>query len=195
MATSKVQIANLALIHVGAGTITSLTQDTPEARAVNAVYDLMRDAVLTDHPWNFAVKRVAPSLDATTPVFDFTYRFDLPTDYLRLLSIEDNPRYKISGQFIECDSNAIKIKYIAENDIPGEYDSIFVTALALRIASVIAERLTQSGTLAKELFEAYLKFMRDAKSVDAQSDEPDNLEADEWIDARTSGVTRGSGDL
>jgi hypothetical protein len=37
--------------------------------------------------------------------------------------------------------------------------------------------------------------LRDAKSVDAQSDEPDDLEANEWLDSRTSGVTRGSGDL
>ncbi len=195
MATSKVQIANLALIHVGSGTITSLTQDTPEARAVNAVYDLMRDAVLTDHPWNFAVKRVIPTLDATAPIYGFLYRFDLPTDYLRLVEILDEPPYKISGQFIECDSSAIKIKYIAENDTPGEYDSLFVAALALRIAAVIAERLTQSSKLGKELLEAYHVMLRDAKSVDAQSDEPDNLEANEWLDSRTSGVTRGSGDL
>jgi hypothetical protein len=195
MATSKVQIANLALVHVGGSAITSLTDDTNEARAVNQVYDLVRDAVLSDHPWNFAIKRIIPSVDAGTPVYDFSYRFDLPTDYLRLVGIEDDPDYKISGQFIECDSNPIKIKYVGENDTPTEYDAMFVMAFALRLASTIAERLTQSSTLSKELMDAYQFAIRDAKTVDAQSDQPDTLEASEWIDARIAGTTRGSGDL
>tara|TARA_R110002020_G_scaffold61731_8_gene165810 strand:+ start:446 stop:1033 length:588 start_codon:yes stop_codon:yes gene_type:complete len=195
MATSKVQIANLALVHVGGSAIISLTDDTNEARAVNQVYDLVRDAVLSDHPWNFAIKRVIPSVDAGTPVYDFAYRFDLPTDYLRLVGIEDNPDYKISGQFIECDSNPIKIKYVGENDTPTEYDAMFVMAFALRLASTIAERLTQSSVLSKELMEAYQFAIRDAKTVDAQSDQPDTLETNEWLDARIAGTTRGSGDL
>jgi hypothetical protein len=195
MATSKVQIANLALIHVGGQAITSLTENTNEARAVNQVYSLIRDAVLSDHPWNFAIKRIIPGLDAGTPIYGFTNRFDLPTDYLRLVEIEGNPDYKISGQFIETDGTVIKIKYVAENDNPVEYDAMFVTAFGLRLAATIAERLTQSSTLAEKLMEAYIQALRDAKSVDAQSDQPDDLETNEWLDARSAGTTRGSGDL
>jgi len=195
MATSKVQIANLALTHVGGNPITSLTDDTNEAKSVNQVYDLVRDAVLADHPWNFAVKRIVPGLDDTTPVYGFSYRFDLPTDYIRLVEIEDNPPYKISGQFIECDSSVIKIKYIAENDMPTEYDYMFVMAFGLRLAATICERLTQSGTLAKELMEAYRLALKNAKTVDSQSDEPDDFEANLWLDSRIQGTNIGSGDL
>ena len=195
MATSKVQIANLALMHVGEKSITSFTDGSNAANTINQVYDVVRDAVLTDHPWNFAVKRIIPSLDATAPVYGFTYRFDLPTDYLRLLEIDENPEYKISGLFIECDVNPIKIKYIAKNDTAIEYDPLFVQALALRLSSTICERLTQSSTLSKELFENYLKAISAAKSVDAQSDYPDNIEADLWLDSRLKGTSIGSGDL
>ena len=152
MATSKVQIANLALMHVGEKSITSFTDGSNAANTINQVYDVVRDAVLTDHPWNFAVKRIIPSLDATAPVYGFTYRFDLPTDYLRLLEIDENHEYKISGLFIECDVNPIKIKYIAKNDTAIEYDPLFVQALALRLSSTICERLTQSSNLSKDLF-------------------------------------------
>ena len=194
MATSKVQIANLALMHVGENAITSFADETNAARAIDQVYDVVRDAVLTDHTWNFAIKRLALSRDTGTPIFDFTYRFNLPTDYLRLVSIEDLPDYKISGQFIETDSDAINIKYIAENDIPNEYDSMFVMSLALRLGATIAERLTQSSALGKELMEAYAISLRDAKTVDAQSDKPDDLEANLWLDSRNKG-TSISGDL
>ena len=52
MATSKVQIANLALMHVGENAITSFADETNAARAIDQVYDVVRDAVLTDHTWN-----------------------------------------------------------------------------------------------------------------------------------------------
>lgn len=195
MATSKVQIANLALMHVGGQKITSLEDNTNEARAVNQVYDLVRDAVLIDHPWNFAIKRAIPGQDGTAPIYGFTYRFDLPIDYIRLVEIEEDPPYKISGQFIECDSSVIKIKYVAENDMPGEYDFAFVMAFGLRLGSTICERLTQSSKLALELMNAYQLAIRDAKTIDSQSDQPDDLEANLWLDSRNQGTIGGSGDL
>ena len=117
------------------------------------------------------------------------------TDYIRLIEIEDNPPYIISGQFIECDSSVIKIKYIAENDMPTEYDYAFVMAFGLRLGATIAERLTQSSKLALDLLEAYELAIRTAKTIDSQSDRPDDLEANEWLDARNQGVIGGSGDL
>ena len=111
-----------------------------------------------------------------------------------MVSIEDLPDYKISGQFIETDSDAINIKYVAENDIPNEYDSMFVMSLALRLGATIAERLTQSSALGKELMETYTLSLRDAKTVDAQSDKPDDLEANLWLDSRNKGTSL-SGDL
>lgn len=59
MASSKVDIANLALGTIGATRITALTQAIEEARVVNNVYDSVRDEVLMEHPWSFAQKRVA----------------------------------------------------------------------------------------------------------------------------------------
>ncbi len=58
MATDE-EIVNLALVQIGADRITSLTQETKNAREANAIYDLVRDATLRAHPWNFAIKRVA----------------------------------------------------------------------------------------------------------------------------------------
>ena len=42
--------------------------------------------------------------------------------------------------------------------------------------------------------EAYAISLRDAKTVDAQSDKPDDLEANLWLDSRNKG-TSISGDL
>lgn len=56
MATD-VDIANRALSRLGAARITSLEQDVKNARAAKAALEVVREEVLTDHPWNCAVKR------------------------------------------------------------------------------------------------------------------------------------------
>ena len=182
-------------MHVGDNTITSFSDGTAAANTINTVYETIRDAVLRDHIWNFAVKQGTPSLDITAPVYGFTHRFDMPTDLIRLVEIENNPKYKIEGRFILTDSNPINIKYIYKNEIVTEYDSMFVQALAVRIAATIAERLTQSSTLAEELMGLYRLHLKDAKSVDAQANYPDDIEANLWLDSRTRGSSIGSGDL
>ena len=195
MANSKVEIANLALMHVGDNVITSFSDGTAAANTINTVYETVRDSVLRDHTWNFAIKQATPSLDATAPIYGFNNRFDMPTDLLRLIEIENNPKYKIEGRFILTDSNPINIKYVYKNETVTEYDSMFVQALAVRLAATIAERLTQSSTLAEELMGLYRLHLKDAKSVDAQVNYPDDLEANLWLDSRFKGTSIGSGDL
>jgi hypothetical protein len=72
---------------------------------------------------------------------------------------------------------------------------MFIQALAIRLAGTIAERLTQSSSLAEELMNLYRLALRDAKSVDAQSNYPDDIEANLWLDSRSKGTSIGSGDL
>lgn len=57
---TKLQISNLCLSQVGARRITTFGETTTaEGRAINAVYEFVRDKVLEEHPWTFAQKRVA----------------------------------------------------------------------------------------------------------------------------------------
>jgi len=56
---TKLQVANLALSLIGARNITTFGETTTEeGRRINATYSFVRDAVLMEHPWSFAQKRV-----------------------------------------------------------------------------------------------------------------------------------------
>jgi len=57
MASTKITISNSALALIGERRITTLADETEEARIVALVYDDVRDEVLTEHPWTFALKR------------------------------------------------------------------------------------------------------------------------------------------
>ena len=71
MATYDYEIANLALVRIGAERITSLTDGSRNANEINAVFTLIRDEVLRSHPWNFAI-RVADLVQHVANVLTIT---------------------------------------------------------------------------------------------------------------------------
>ena len=85
---SVVDLCNRALDLLGAANITSLTENSKEARLCNGNFDDVRDAVLRSHPWNIAITRRALARDTDTPAFGFSFQYSLPTDpfCLRVLS-------------------------------------------------------------------------------------------------------------
>ena len=54
---SKVDIANFALVSIGAKKITSMTESVKEAQEINLRFDSIRDAVFRSHPWNCLISR------------------------------------------------------------------------------------------------------------------------------------------
>ena len=85
MAQSVIDICNSALQRVGATTILSLSDNSPEARACSVAYDSNRRDELRKHRWNFATQRAVLAPDSTAPAFDFDYAFTLPSDCLRVI--------------------------------------------------------------------------------------------------------------
>ena len=87
MAGSIVDIANKALTYLGSDAITNITDDTVEGRAINRIYEQSRVYCLRDHPWNFAMIRVALAADTTAPVWEYTNSFPWPSDCYELLKL------------------------------------------------------------------------------------------------------------
>lgn len=57
MATDNLEVANNALIRLGAKKISSLTEDSDRARLCNSFIHSVRKQTLRAHPWNVALKR------------------------------------------------------------------------------------------------------------------------------------------
>ena len=65
MASNDYDIVNLALMRLGANTITSLSDGSRNATAANKIYEMIRDEVLRSFDWAFAKRRAW--LDEKTP--------------------------------------------------------------------------------------------------------------------------------
>ena len=104
---------------------------------------------------------------------------------MRILDLHDSTiEWKQEGNKVLSDSATIKARYLKRVTAPAEYDSLFVEALALRLAADLAYSLVQSSTLSQNLLVEYEKHMALARSIDAQEGTAPDLTDDSFIEAR-----------
>lgn len=183
---SIVDICNKALDKLGHGPITSLDDGNKAANLCTRNWPLIRDQVLRDHPWNFAVKRTVLAPSSNTPAWGFTYQFPLPADFLRLLEVRDlsTDDYQVEGRNILANDTALYIRYSYRAEDPNQYDSLFSDTAAVRLAYELCEALTQSNTKKQDLWQEYEDSLTRAKRADGQENPPQKFEEDDWIAVR-----------
>jgi len=183
---SVVDVVNMALDKVGHGAITSLGDGTKAANLAARMWLIVRDKVLREHPWNFAISRDVLAPLAGSPSWGFAYQHELPSDLLRLIEVRDlsTDEYQIEGSTILADDDALYIRYLKQVTDPNEYDSLFVDAVSARLAYEMCETLTQSNTKKRAAWDEYVEAMTRARSVDAQENPPSVFEEDRWLEAR-----------
>ncbi len=197
MASSITEIANLALTYIGADLITSLDDPQKSAILIKQNWPICRDAVLRAYPWNCAVKRDVLAPLADQPAYGWSYSFLLPPDCLRTLGLESGwsasgartsrftaEPFTIEGRKLQCNSNIVKIKYIARVEDPNEYDALLSQALAAYLAHLLAMPIVQSNSLKEQMWEQYKLAVREARSVDAQENSLQMVEATDWLESR-----------
>lgn len=187
---SIVDICNRALIAIGADTITALTDGSNNAHACNDVYESARDELLRLHPWNFAVARSRLGRLAEAPVFGFRFAYQLPSDWIRTLSVHGDDTggvtvaYRQEGRTLHADAAALYLRYICRVSDPNRMDPLFRTALSLRIALDVTDRVSHSESKVARVARQFERALRAAKAVDSQEDRPDALPTPSWLAVR-----------
>lgn len=187
---SKVEICNRALQKLGAKRITSLTDDSVNARACNLAFEPCKLAELEDHEWSFALDRAEIAADADEPTFGRAYSYTLPSDFVRLAHPypEDNSNaleWIIEGKKIYTDDTApLQVRYIYDVTDPQEMSPLFREALSARLALELCEELTQSNTKKDSLKDDYEKIIRRAKRSNAIQRVAGEPPEDSWITVR-----------
>jgi len=170
---SDVQICNLALAKIGQTPILALSQNAPRAEKCNAVYSLLRDAELSEHNWKFAVAYSELTVVDEDQDSEYTYSFQLPSDYLKEVKIDSNSLdYRIVGDKLYTDADEISIEYIRQVADSGEFSAPFVDLLAARIAKELAWGITNNRTLSIDLAEDYVIVRRRTTGIDSQQGKP-----------------------
>jgi len=188
MALSPIAICSRALLKLGAASIASFDDGTAEAEITGNLYEGVRDALLSTHPWNFATGQVALARLAVEPVADFAYAFQLPGDFLRALSVGHGGAgrgviYRIAERRLHTNSPDVVLSYIFR-PVESEYPPFFAQLLVARLAAEFCIPLTESTSRAESLLKIFESDLRRARNIDAQQDTPGRIEDFTLIGAR-----------
>lgn len=187
---SDVEICNRALQKLGAKRITSLSQDSVNARACNFAYEPVKLALLRAYEWSFSIARAQLAADSEEPSWGKANAFQLPSDYVQLASDypEDNSNTKdwqIEGRKIFTDDAApLYVRYIYNVTDPNEMDSLFREALSTKLALELCEEITQSNTKKDVLKDDFRLAIADAKKSGAIAKIPVQPPEDPWLTCR-----------
>lgn len=176
---TAVQICSNASLMLGGQSFSAFADTPPRAKLAQDLWPTIRDYLLRSHPWNCAVKRaVLDTADATAPDFDYSNRFALPEDCLRVLSVGLNGQaqdYELEGRFLLTDEAALYLRYIWQNTDPLTWDPLLVHAATVVMRSVFANPLTGSTSLEQLIEQVLAPILKKARAVDGQENPPETF--------------------
>lgn len=184
---SKVEICNLALQELGERRITSLEEQTEEARHASLAFDHVRKATIRLHPWNSTTARASLPKEVAVPAWGYSNSYPLPGDVLCVYDVDydgDLP-WRVEGRKLLTDIDSpLGILYGRDETDTESFDPLLTEALSLALAVRLCEPLTQSNTKKAQLQAALDMTLSTAKGVDGREQSPGEIEEDPWIAAR-----------
>ena len=186
-------IINKALVLCGASTVTSLTEDTPNARALNAVYDISRKAVMTECKWTFSTTRSTLATVSTSVIAWFHleegFVYSRPTAALRVLEMS-NPLsiWREEGEYIISDTANLGAKYTFDQTDVSKYPTYFIEAFIDKLCADICFMILNSASKAEGFLTKYKKIsLPNAMSSNSQTGTQQQVQDNEWLDSRGGG--------
>lgn len=200
---TKLQLYNQALRLVGEGKLATVTDNRPERRALDSIWD--EDPVkqmLEETYWEFATRTLEWNYNsAIEPDFGYRRAFDKPSNFVRTASLcsdeffkEPLIEYHVEAGYWYCDLDTIYLRYISDADNYGRdmslWTELFRNCVATKMAKELAFGLTKSQSLKDELDAALKKYISEAKSLDAQEKPTQYMRQGSWTRSRNG--SRGS---
>ena len=188
MATyTTVGICNHALVLCGASPITALTDDSANARALNAVFENARKSILTECRWTFALTRTTLTTVASTTIQwlhdEEAYVYNRPTDILRIWEMSDiQAIWREEGSYIISDTSTLGTLATRDHAEVGLWRHKFVEAFMDRLCSDISFMILNDARKAQAFLEKYEKItLPRAMAEDSQTGTHQEVIDDAWL--------------
>jgi hypothetical protein len=200
MPLSRTQVINDGLRHISANLIADPDEDTESARQAKGVYEQVVRSELEAYAWFFAKAQASLPQNAEQPLFRFARAFNLPSNFIRLVELEQRwvfnviryidvdpiPPYEIQGRAILTDLAApLKISYLKDvtND-PTTWTPLFANVVSAALAIRLAMPLTKSEGMVTLATNIYKNELFRAKKANAIQMPPQQIPDGSWIMAR-----------
>lgn len=195
--TSSVDICSLALDILKQGAIQSINPPVTVPEKICARwYDMTRQECLAAHPWKFAIKRDMWTPDAAAPVFGYTYAYNVPADYIRLITVGNDylgdlvrEREVENGQILmtsgtATDGTTIQVRYIYDLTSVTKMSPLFIKYFILQLALNMANKFSITSTLRKQIQDEFNMVQAEAKAVNGQENKIKRIQTSKILTKR-----------
>lgn len=118
-------------------------------------------------------------------LFEWTYRYVLPSTCLRLLNVDQEDEWRIEGRSLICDSDTINVRFLKDITDYTLMDPLFYELLAHYLAHDICMKLAKNAELKIHLYELWKNDLwPKAKNVDAFEEPGRQIDDDQWLEDR-----------
>lgn len=165
---TDVDVANLALSALGISyPITSLDDGSVNSDQLKRNLEPAIDELLSEYDWKRSLARASLPAATEEPVHGDETAFILPSDCVRLVSVETTMPYRIetldSGSLVVLseESAPLKITYVKRIDVTA-FTANMATALAYKLAYRVAGSLSGKENMAGLMLQKYQVALGDA---------------------------------
>lgn len=179
--TSETAVANLALQHLGERSILDIGDSGEKASVeLRKAFVLTRQTLLREHYFNFSEDVVALQRLETAPVARFDYAYQLPSDCLRAIAINDDEEetqddFELASEGrLFTNADTVNLRYIKDVETVTRWDAAFVDAMALKLAVKTCKTITGSDERVESLTRAFQGLsLPSAKAADSREGRPE----------------------
>lgn len=195
MTYSKVDIANMALGHLGKEAIVSLSENSTEARTASFWYDKAARTALGRSTWTFA--RSILTLSALTNDYEerWAYKYDIPASAAKIVRLipASDPRgevnaaplpYQRIGAALYCNDSPAKADVVTSNTTPTNWSDDFALAASYLLAMHMAPKLTRKSSYVSDMYNLYNEQIGRAAEHDAAQEPNYYAYASEYLEDR-----------
>lgn len=180
---TKIGLLSKALILIGETPLESLSDDRYGATVGSNLFELIYENELQSNPWRFSMKKVALSRLVVTPLNQYAYAYQLPSDCLLLRHVYPRSRYEVYGDRIYSDATTVEVDYQFKPDVTA-VPAYFSTLLVYALARDMVKPITESDTGVKTFAAKYVMQRDRAMYADAQSRPATPVQDNPFIDVR-----------
>jgi len=172
---SKFDICSRSLVELGEDVISSFTANTDPSKICGLIYPEYIKYLLSIYPWKFTRKKVQLARLVTTPINEYKYAYQLPSDLLILRAVFDSSdtsiaplqNYDSFQDEIYTDEETVYIDYQFQPD-ESEFPSFFIEFVVKALSNKLAMPITDDRNIAE------------LKKVEAFGSPSDNLNGGEF---------------
>lgn len=194
MATiTTLAIYNKSLTLCGASPVTSVSQDTQNARSLNAIIDEARQGFLTECLWTFSTTRSTLATISTSTLAwlhaEESAAYTRPAGALRVWYMSDiRAIWREQGEIIVADTPDLGALWTYDNTEYGTWRPKAITAFIDKLCSDICYMILNDETKAEKFLNKYQKIsLPDAMAENSQTGFQQEILDDAWLASKFGG--------